>query len=187
MSRKRWLKLLSSLILVAAFIASQFFKPQIQNPGKSVLSTRNSTFLTKNDETILVTKVIDGDTIEVFLNGKKERVRILGINTPETVDPRKPVECFGGQASDKAKSLLSNQHVRLESDPSQANRDKYGRLLRYIYINNETDFGLTMIKEGYAYEYTYNTPYKFQKEYKLAQKEAENSKLGLWENGVCKK
>lgn len=187
MSHKALFKLLSSLILVVAFIAFQFPKPQIQSPKKNVLSTQNSTVLPQNSDLVLVTKVIDGDTIDVFLNGKTEKVRVIGINTPETVDPRKPVECFGRQASDKAKSLLLNQTVRVEFDPTQSNRDKYNRLLRYVFINNQTDFGLQMIKEGYAYEYTYDAPYKFQAKYKQAQKEAENSRVGLWENGFCRK
>ncbi len=133
----------------------------------------------------LVTKVVDGDTIDVFLNGKTEKIRIIGINSPETVDPRRPVECYGKEASAYAKSLLNGKIVTLEPDETQANRDRYSRLLRYVYIEGKTDFGLNMIKEGYAYEYTYDIPYIKQKEYKNAQTEAENKKLGLWGN-ICR-
>lgn len=127
-----------------------------------------------------VVKVVDGDTIDVNIDGVVERIRIIGINTPETVDPRKPVECFGVEASNKAKSLLSNKEVRLEADTTQGDRDKYSRLLRYVFLQDNTDFGLKMIQEGYAYEYTYNTSYRYQSTYKDAQKYAEKNKLGLW-------
>lgn len=127
-----------------------------------------------------VIKVVDGDTIDVSINGKTERIRLIGINTPETVDPRKPVECFGKEASDKAKALLNSKKVYLESDITQGELDKYNRLLRYVFLEDGTNFNLLMIKEGYAYEYTYNTPYKYQAEFKEAQKYAENTKAGLW-------
>ncbi len=119
------------------------------------------------------------------MNGKNEKIRILGINTPETVDPRRKVECFGHEASDHAKSLLTGQSVRLESDPTQGDKDKYGRLLRYAFLPNGTDYGLEMIRSGYAYEYTYDIPYKYQKEYKSAQMTAEKAKSGLWSDKTC--
>jgi len=127
-----------------------------------------------------VVKVVDGDTIDVSINGVTERLRLIGINTPETVDPRKPVECFGVEASNKAKSILTNKKVSLESDSSQGEGDKYGRLLRYVFLEDGTNFNLMMIKDGYAYEYTYDIPYKYQTEFKKAQKEAMEAKAGLW-------
>lgn len=132
-----------------------------------------------------ILKVVDGDTIDIDLNGLKERVRLIGINTPEVVDPRKPVECFGKEASEKAKSVLSGKSVFIENDGSQQNRDKYDRLLRYIYLEDGTNFNKMMIEEGFAYEYTYDLPYKYQKEFKKAQIMAEGSKKGLWADGVC--
>ena len=132
-----------------------------------------------------VINVIDGDTIDVEINGKKERVRLIGINTPETVDPRKKVECFGVEASNKAKSILYGQSVYLEFDPSQGERDKYNRLLRYVFLPDGTNFNLSMIKEGYAYEYTYNLPYKYQKEFKEAERYARENKIGLWADDAC--
>lgn len=132
-----------------------------------------------------VVNVIDGDTFDVDIDGKIKRIRVIGINTPEVVDPRKKVECFGKEASEKAKELLFNKKVRLESDPTQGNVDKYGRLLRYVFLEDGTDFGLLMIKEGYAYEYTYNIPYKYQQQYKNAQKQAQENKRGLWAENAC--
>lgn len=132
-----------------------------------------------------VVSVVDGDTVKVSINGSTETIRIIGLNTPETVDPRKPVECFGKEASNKAKELLSGKTVTLEVDPSQGERDKYGRLLRYVFLENGTDFGKYMITNGYAYEYTYNTPYKYQSTYKTAQSQAQVSKAGLWAANAC--
>ncbi len=132
-----------------------------------------------------VSSVIDGDTIQVVIDGKKETLRLIGIDTPEAVVPRKPVQCFGKEASAKAKSLLSGKSVRLEPDPTQGERDKYQRLLRYVFLEDGTNFNKLMISEGYAHEYTYNTPYKYQAEFKQAQKEAEASKLGLWADNAC--
>jgi micrococcal nuclease len=132
-----------------------------------------------------VVKVVDGDTVDVDIDGKTERIRIIGINTPETVDPRKLVECFGKEASARAKQLLDGKSVRLEADPSQGERDKYDRLLRFVFLEDGTDFGNTMIKDGYAHEYTYDSPYKYQSEYRAAQRDAESGKRGLWADNAC--
>lgn len=183
MSRKRLNKLFVGLVLVALISFYQYFTSKTilpaPVPSKEVV-------LGQKDGNFTVTKVIDGDTIEVLSDEKKEKIRIIGINTPETVDPRKSVECFGREASNKAKEILLNQAVRLESDSTQRDRDRYSRLLRYVYLPDGTDFGLRMIQGGYAYEYTYDTPYKFQNEYKKAQIEAETNKLGLWSESSCK-
>lgn len=132
-----------------------------------------------------VVKVVDGDTIDVSVDGKVERLRLIGINTPETVDPRKPVECFGKEASAKAKEFLAGEEVELEGDPTQDDRDKYGRLLRYVTTKDGFFYNLEIIKQGYAYEYTYDVPYKFQDEFKAAQAEAKNAARGLWADGAC--
>lgn len=127
-----------------------------------------------------VVKVVDGDTLDVSIDGKTERIRLIGINTPETVDPRKPVECFGVEASNKAKELLTGKKVSLESDPSQGERDKYDRLLRYVFIEGGININLLLIQTGFAYEYTYDLPYKYQSEFKEAQQQASSRKIGLW-------
>ncbi len=132
-----------------------------------------------------VSRVVDGDTIDVSIDGKVKRLRLIGINTPETVDPRKLVECFGVEASNKAKTLLTGKKVSLEGDGSQGELDKYNRLLRYVFLEDGTNINLLMIKEGYAYEYTYNLPYKYQTEFKNAQKQAEANKAGLWSPNAC--
>lgn len=132
-----------------------------------------------------VVNVVDGDTVDVIIDGRTERIRLIGVDTPETVDPRRTVECFGVEASQKAKSMLSGVRVNLESDPTQDNRDRYSRLLRYVYLQDGTSFNKYMITEGYAHEYTYNTPYKYQAEFIAAEQSAKDNGRGLWSPSSC--
>lgn len=133
-----------------------------------------------------VIKVVDGDTITVSINGITDTIRVIGLNTPETVDPRKGVECFGLEASSFAKQTLSGKTVYLESDASQSERDKYGRLLRFVFLEDNSDYGKRSIEEGFGYEYTYDLPYRYQSEYKKAQQIAQTNKKGLWADTACK-
>ncbi|MFA7308487.1 MAG: thermonuclease family protein [Patescibacteria group bacterium] len=132
-----------------------------------------------------VVLVVDGDTLIAHINGKDEKIRLIGINTPETVDPRKPVECFGQEASKHAKEILTGTQIALEPDPTQDSRDKYGRLLRYVYLPDGTLFNQLMVEEGYAYEYTYQTPYQYQAQFKEAQSDAKSNNRGLWDPTTC--
>jgi micrococcal nuclease len=132
-----------------------------------------------------VSRVVDGDTLKVMINGTEETVRVIGINTPETVDPRKPVECFGHEASDFGKGLLTGKNVTLTIDPTQDETDKYHRLLRYVTLPDGHDYGEVMIRSGYAYEYTYQIPYEKQSVYKSAQAEAQQEERGLWSSDTC--
>ena len=133
--------------------------------------------------TYLVTKVIDGDTFKLLINDREETVRLLGIDTPETKAPKTPVECFGREASDKLASFLNNKSVVIEFDPTQGESDRYGRLLLYIWVDG-LFVNREMIRQGYAYEYTYNLPYKYQPEFRADEKYARENKLGLW-GAVC--
>jgi micrococcal nuclease len=136
-------------------------------------------------DTYPVTKVVDGDTLHVEMNAKEVTIRLIGVDTPETVDPRKPVQCFGKEASDKAKQMLTGQQVRVEEDASQGTYDKYGRLLAYIFLSDGTNFDEYLIAQGYGHEYTYDLPYKYQKEFKAAQALARAEKKGLWADNTC--
>lgn len=138
-----------------------------------------------SSELYKVVKVVDGDTIDISIDGKTERLRLIGMDTPETVDPRKPVQCFGNEASKKAKEMLEGKSVKIEADPTQGERDSYDRLLRYVYLEDGTSFNKKMIEDGYAYEYTYSIPYKYQSEFKKAEEEARNSNRGLWSESTC--
>lgn len=132
-----------------------------------------------------ITRVVDGDTVKISMNGKEETFRLIGLDTPETVDPRKEVQCFGIEASNKAKELLTGKKVRVETDSSQGTYDKYNRMLGYIYLEDGLFYNKYMIEQGYAHEYTYGTPYKYQTEFKNTQKLAQANKAGLWSPNTC--
>ena len=131
-----------------------------------------------------VTHVVDGDTIDINYEGVITRIRLIGIDTPETKDSRKPVECYGPEASSQLTSLLYGKQVSIEADATQDNVDVYGRLLRYVYLNGQ-DVGLSMIAGGYAHEYTFNKPYLKQSEYKTAEYNAMIKGVGLWSSRTC--
>lgn len=132
-----------------------------------------------------VTDIVDGDTFRIDMDGVSTTLRPIGIDTPETVDPRKPVACFGHEATEKAKQLLENKKVRLEFDPSQGEKDIYGRLLVYVYTEDGIFFNKKMIEDGYAFEYTFRTPYAYQQEFKQAEQQAKNNHRGLWSPDTC--
>lgn len=191
MSPRRLTNLILGFILL--FLASKFLTTTPQsNVLGSISPSPTSTTISvptitpaPNSTLAKVVKVVDGDTIKVDLDGTVETIRLIGVDTPEVVDPRKPVQCFGKEASAKTKELLTDQIVTLVSDPTQGDRDKYQRLLRYVYLQNLTFINKILIEEGYAFEYTYHLPYKFQAEFKEAQKQAEIGKHGLWADNAC--
>ena len=205
---RRIIGLASIVIFTILIIILPLSKKSLDDVGQEVLSTNNkeqiesptpelnlpnspapslssrleeNTASLRNLEQAMIVKVVDGDTITVNLNGQNQTIRIIGINTPETVDPRTGVECFGIEASNKAKEYFKSKNYQawLEKDEGQGERDKYQRLLRYVFADDgNVDYGLQMISQGYAYEYTYNT-YKYQSSYKNAQLEAQNEKRAL--------
>lgn len=124
---------------------------------------------------VKVTRVIDGDTIEIEGG---ERIRYIGIDTPETVDPRKPVQCLGVEASRKNKELVEGKEVRLEKDITD--KDKYGRLLRYVWIGGAL-INLELVKQGFAQSYSYPPDVKYQDDFVKAEREARDAKRGLWD------
>ena len=165
-----------SLLVILGFLL--IFAVVFQNKS-SIKSSNPVNIEASLESNVKVTRVIDGDTVKVLIGNKEETVRLIGIDTPEILDPRKPIQCFAKEASDKAKSILTNQIVMLESDLTQGNRDKYRRLLRYVFLNH-VNFNEFMISEGFAHEYTYRFLYKYQTEFKNAEKEARINKKGLW-------
>lgn len=163
------------VVLAAGFILLNSSTPK-QN--KTVPSAINI-----SRQTAMVEKVVDGDTIKVLLNNQEDTVRLIGIDSPEIVDERKPIQCFGKEASNKAKEILNGKTIMLESDSTQGERDEYGRLLRYVFLNG-LNFDKFMIGEGFAREYTFkNKIYKYQTEFIQAEQQAKENKKGLW--GAC--
>ena len=135
-----------------------------------------------------VSRVIDGDTIEVEPIdsttgdlGVKEKVRYLGMDTPETVDPQKPVECFGHEASARNKALVEGGYVLLRKDISD--KDKYGRLLRFVYRLDGIFIDLELVKEGYAREFDIPPDTKYADAFAAAEQSARAARLGFW--GAC--
>jgi len=122
----------------------------------------------------LCTRVIDGDTIVLDSN---EKVRLIGVDTPETKDPRKPVQYFGKEASEFTKRMVEGKKVRLEYDWQKI--DKYGRTLAYIYLEDGTFLNAEIIKQGYGHAYT-RFPFKYLEEFRRYEREARENQRGLW-------
>lgn len=127
-----------------------------------------------------VLDVVDGDTVKVLYRGSEVSVRVIGIDTPETVHPSEPVECGGPQASAAAARMLTGKRVGLVFDPSQGRVDAYGRTLAYLQAPGVGDYGLAMIRQGRAAEYTYDTSYARQARYRAAQGNAQAANRGIW-------
>lgn len=166
------------LLLLSSFIlgrVSKGTKFPVPIPIPTPTTTPIPTSLSATSESFKVTRVVDGDTIEIEGG---EKVRYLGIDTPETVDPRKPVQCFGIEASKKNKELVEGKTVRLEKDITD--RDKYSRLLRYVWVG-DLFINLELVKQGFAISYTYPPDVKYQKEFLAAEREAKEAERGLWE------
>jgi micrococcal nuclease len=150
-----------------------FSEDRAATQGAQSDEVNNSPTTTKSDE-VLVKKVVDGDTIELE-NGS--RLRYIGIDTPETVDPKSPVQCFGRESSAKNKELVEGKKVRLELDVS--NEDRYGRLLRYVYVG-DTFVNEYLVREGFAKASSYPPDVKYQDKLRTAEASARASNKGLW-------
>jgi len=126
-----------------------------------------------------VTRAVDGDTIDVTMGTQKETVRLLGIDTPETHDPRKPVQCFGQIAAAHTKALVEGKNVRLEPDPTDSDRDKYHRLLRYVYLPDGTLINAELVRDGYAFAYVVFPLTKLD-QFRALETDARAHNRGLW-------
>lgn len=146
-------------------------------------------------EDALVTRVVDGDTIEVEITGhslgpgagdaqpgQTYDVRLIGIDTPESVDPNSPIECFGQEASAATEALLEEQTVRLVADVEEA--DRYDRLLRYVYLGEEMA-NARLVTNGYAFAYTYPPSVRHSELFVALEREAREGERGLWAAEAC--
>jgi micrococcal nuclease len=124
-----------------------------------------------------VTRVVDGDTIRVEVEGQEFRLRYIGIDTPETVDPRRPVQCFGQEASERNKQLVEGQVVGLEKDVSET--DSFGRLLRYVWLGDQM-INATLVEEGYALASTYPPDVRYAEHFATLQTQSRANQRGLW-------
>ncbi|MBU1031412.1 thermonuclease family protein, partial [Patescibacteria group bacterium] len=177
--------LVISIVLIILGLSFLWYGLKPPNPAPLVeiapIATTSATYGIAG-ERVYVSKVVDGDTI---VTGDNRTVRFIGIDTPETVDPRRPVGCFGKEASNEVKKLLSGKEVILQKDISD--KDMYDRILRYIYLPLADGTILFvndyLAREGFAKVMTYPPDVKFDVQFREAEKLAKEEKRGLW--GKC--
>jgi len=160
------------LVVLLAIVAASSF-------GRGIYRRSISTAINNQPGLYKIASFEDGDTIVVDMNGTLERIRFIGVDTPETKDPRKPIQCYGKTASSFTSQAIGNNRVRLVSDPENTNRDRYGRLLRYVYLPDGTFLNAELIKNGYGFAYT-GFPFSKLEEFKAHQITALEDKRGLW-------
>jgi micrococcal nuclease len=168
MSRLRRSSLVSVLLAIALLAAIAYLRDVTREP-QPVASTPAQTSDLRE-----VVRVVDGDTL---LLDRNERVRLIGVNTPESVDPRRPVERFGKEAADFTRSLAEGKRVRLEFDLER--RDTYGRTLAYVHLPDGTLLNEIIIREGYGFAYT-RFPYRRMEHFRELEKQAREQGRGLW-------
>ena len=145
------------------------------NPSSNSTSDNTSNI---SSELYKVVRVVDGDTIIIDYKGTEERVRLIGVDTPESVHPDKEKNTeFGTTASNFSKELLTDKYVKIELDVQE--RDQYGRILAYVYLN-DVMVNKTLLQEGYAKVATYPPNVKYVDDFTSIQEEARNNKKGLW-------
>ena len=174
MSRRRSkISLLSLLLALAVVFISQ----------TGWLKDAGQTAQQNNPGLYTVNHYVDGDTIAVNMNGSVEIIRFIGVDTPETHKPNTPVQCYGPDAAAHTKQVISKfGKVRLEADPLDTNRDRYGRLLRYVYLPDGTLLDEQIIKQGFGFAYL-SFPFSKKVQFAADQTAARTAKLGLW--GKC--
>jgi micrococcal nuclease len=146
-----------------------------------LLSGCSNNSVNSSPNSATVKHVVDGDTIDIAIGGNTERVRLIGINTPETKHPTKGVECFGPEASAYTQQLLpAGTALRVERDIEA--RDKYGRLLLYVYIAQSNVFvNLDLVQQGYARPMVFEPNTAHKADFAQAATQAELRNVGLWQ------
>lgn len=181
-------KVISSVVALILLASNVFPKQNVEPEVKSVaiqvtpsptVSLTPSPIPDPNITIVKVTNVIDGDTFTIEGGAV---IRMIGIDTPETVHPSKPVQCFGKEASNKTKELLEGKEVILEKDVSET--DKYNRLLRYVYIG-DVFINEYLVRDGYAKSSSYPPDIKYQDKFIEAQRKAQEESKGLWNVSAC--
>jgi micrococcal nuclease len=148
--------------------------------GLSLLVSCSSGATTENEVLITILKVVDGDTVDIEIDGHTERVRLIGVNTPETKHPTKPIECFGPEASAYLTQLLpKGTTVRIERDVEA--RDRYGRMLLYLYLgSNDLFINLDLVARGYGTPMSIEPNTFHRNDFVRAAAQAEAANVGLW-------
>jgi micrococcal nuclease len=129
---------------------------------------------------VRVLRIVDGDTVVLDCDGRPVTVRLIGVDTPETVHPRKPVERFGREASAFLKALIGGKPVRIAYEPGPSHTDKYGRTLAYLYLEpGSRCVNREIIARGYGHAYT-RYPFALMDDFRAAERDARENNLGLW-------
>jgi len=131
------------------------------------------------DEQATVVRVVDGDTIQVSLPTGLEKIRLIGVDTPESVHPRKPIEYFAKEATAFTRRMVMGKPVRLAGEAGQPNRDRYDRLLRYVFLKDGTCLNVEIIRQGYGHAYV-TFPFARLEEFRAYEREAREAGRGLW-------
>lgn len=161
-------------------------RPQIiiENPNQIVLDSdqktaENNKDLSVNEELIKVVNVIDGDTIWVNLVGVVEPVRLIGIDAPEIKGLYSQEQCYGKESHEYLKNILEEERVVIESGDISSNRDKYDRLLRYVYLSDGTLLNSHLIEKGYAFVYQFEE-FEEKENFLILERKAKEKRVGLW-------
>jgi len=169
---RRHKSLASLLISVIALVLYLMLQPHSQ-----VAQTVNKA----DPGSYSINHFVDGDTIAVNMNGKVETVRFIGIDTPETHKPNTPVQCYGPAAAAYTKTMIGSNKVRLEADPQSTNRDRYNRLLRYVYLPDGTLLNEKIVQTGHGFYYPY-FPFTKSEQFNADEEQAKAQNIGLWGN-----
>ncbi len=179
--------LVATIVAVLGYIGldvpKEYIEDAVDTQFESLSEQSDKITVQTYDGPYPILSVIDGDTVQLQIDGQQETIRVLGIDTPETEHSSRGAECYGAEASAYAQELLADTSVHIQTDSSQDMRDKYDRVLAYIQMEDGTDFGEVMITQGYAEEFTFIKPYQNQKVYRDAEKSARFEKVGQW--GEC--
>lgn len=183
--RLTWAPLLLLTLLLAACSAGPAGDPAASSATPTATETATPSPSPAGHSALpsaLVTRVIDGDTIEVSIGGQTYTLRYIGIDTPETVDPRRPVECMGKEASQRNRELAEGQTITLEKDISET--DRYGRLLRYVWLGDPSAGGRmvnsALVEEGFAEASAYPPDVKYADLFTSLELQAREAGRGLW-------
>jgi len=178
LTRKKIRLLVAVVVTVVALLQ---YTGILQPETSTITDTVTEKATTSQPGLYEVVRFSDGDTITVNMNGKNESVRMIGIDTPETHRPNSPVQCYGPAASAFTKNLIGSNKVRLESDSQNTNRDRYDRLLRYVYLPDGRLVQSEIIKGGYGFAYT-QFPFSKKADFVALEETAKQESKGLWGN-----
>lgn len=162
------------LLLATTFLTRPFFVAA-QEP---IPATPRRDFT--GSPTSQVIRVIDGDTVVLLLEGKETRVRLIGVDTPETVHPQKAVEAYGKEASRFTENLLKGESVYVEYEPGPSKLDRYGRTLAYLYrVPDGLFVNLEIVRQGYGHAYV-AFPFQHMELFRSYERRAREAEKGLW-------